>query len=442
MKKIALGLSALTLCIGVAWATLSGLLIDETALAHDATFTIDLRSAGVNTVTATAVWSTPSFSQKSWTNGQISTGTIALDDFTTLGKAKAINSITVATLVDLKKASIVFPGFVLTEGKVWRVKGTTALTAADLAAALSIIPNLDVSHTAGSSIIYTTAPFGARYNSEYFFTSSTPTALQLTSTQFLGGRDDAIITVNGISLRAGAQYTVESSSSATAESLKDAINASRLSSWIVADHQETTDNFHKVTLVSTRVGTLFNFDMSATTPSVSFSDGGLMVGAVNASWAINSPTITITGHGLTTGLAALYTEGDTVITGLVDQTTYFSILVDANRLALASSKNNATAGVSIPLTSSATPTASTLYTLDVLPFVTLPDTGFKWQVSNDNVTYFDVAIASLSIPTDGTSGSKPFDLGKVGFRFLRANAVGPDTGGLALQVTVEGSNSF
>ncbi len=442
MKKIILGISALMLSIGVAWATLSGLLIDEASLAHDATFTIDLRGAGVNTVTATAVWSTPSFSQKSWSNGQISTGTIALDDFTSLVKAKAINSITVATLTDLEKSSIVFPGFVLTEGKTWRKKGTTALTAADLASALDVIPNLDISHTPGSSIIYTTSPFGARYNTEYFLTSSSPTALVLASQNFLGGRDDATIVINGIFMRAGAQFTVGASSSITAESLKDAINSSRLSSWLVADHQETTDDFHKVTLASTRVGTLFNFAMSATTPSVSLSDNGSMVGAVNAAWALSSSNITIPAHELTTGLAALYTEGDTAISGLVDQTTYYSILVDANRIALASSKNNATAGTSIVLASSATPTAETSYLLDVLPFATLPDTGFKWQVSNDNVAYFDVAIASLSIVLDGTSGTKPFDLGEIGFRFLRANAVGPDTGGLALQVTVKGSNTF
>ncbi len=232
---------------------------------------------------------------------------------------------------------------------------------------------------------------------------------------------------------------MESSSSATAESLKDAINASRLSSWLVADHQETTDNFHKVTLASTRIGTLFNFDMSATTPSVSFSDGGVMVGAVNASWAINSPTITITGHGLTTGLAALYTEGDTAITGLVDQTTYYSIPVDANRIALASSKSNATSGITIVLASSATASAATTYVLDILPFVTDTDTGFKWQVSNDNVNYADLEVSSVSWVADGGAGSFSWDFGPVGFRFLRADAAGPQTGGLALKVTVVGS---
>ena len=133
--------------------------------------------------------------------------------------------------------------------------------------------------------------------------------MQLASKFFAGGRDDATVTINGVGLRVNAQFVVGVSSSATAENLKDAINASRLSSFLTAAQVATAGNLHKVTLASSRTGTLYNFGMSASTPAVGFSDSGNMVGGSNPAWALGGNTLDIPSHGMTTGIGSLYTEG-------------------------------------------------------------------------------------------------------------------------------------
>ena len=73
----------------------------------------------------------------------------------------------------------------------------------------------------------------------------------------------------------------------------------------------------------------------------------------NAATAVDNvaETITITGHGLTTGKAVLYTNGSgTTVGGLTNDSVYYIIKVDADTVKLAASAINATAGTAINLT--------------------------------------------------------------------------------------------
>jgi len=69
--------------------------------------------------------------------------------------------------------------------------------------------------------------------------------------------------------------------------------------------------------------------------------------AVNTS----AETITITGHGRSTGDELLYLHGGgTALAGLTTATKYYAIVTDANTIKLATSASNATAGTAINLT--------------------------------------------------------------------------------------------
>jgi hypothetical protein len=60
--------------------------------------------------------------------------------------------------------------------------------------------------------------------------------------------------------------------------------------------------------------------------------------------------LTVTGHGYVTGQGPLFVEntGGSLPTGLATNTQYFAIVVDANRLSLATSVRNAQSGVKVP----------------------------------------------------------------------------------------------
>ena len=72
-------------------------------------------------------------------------------------------------------------------------------------------------------------------------------------------------------------------------------------------------------------------------------------------------TLTVTGHGFTTGEAVVYkqptTTSSSAVGGLSDGTTYYVIKVDTNTIKLATNSSNATAGTAINLTSTGSGTS-------------------------------------------------------------------------------------
>jgi len=88
------------------------------------------------------------------------------------------------------------------------------------------------------------------------------------------------------------------------------------------------------------------------------SDTGKVVKQQKISFTANSTnvstsnnTITLTGHGLSTGDQVYYFAGSNVIGGLSNSKVYFVIAVDANTIKLATSTSNASGGTAISLTS-------------------------------------------------------------------------------------------
>lgn len=71
-------------------------------------------------------------------------------------------------------------------------------------------------------------------------------------------------------------------------------------------------------------------------------------------------TITIAGHGLSTGTPVTYTAANTAIAGLTDATVYYVIRTDADTIQLAANAVDAGAGTQIDLTAVADETGDTL----------------------------------------------------------------------------------
>lgn len=136
---------------------------------------------------------------------------------------------------------------------------------------------------------------------------------------------------------------------------------------------------------------------------------------VFASTAVNTgnSTVTITAHGMVTGLLGQMTTSGALPTGLSLATNYYIIVIDANTVAFASSLNNANAGTKITL--SAQGSGNDTFTPTALAGATA-----TWQVSNDNLNWANwTTPASL---TSGTNLSIVPPLGGIpGFKYMRTN---------------------
>jgi hypothetical protein len=422
---------------------LSGDLINQPSLAYDQNFVVDLQAAGVNTVSADATYSSATLASKTFSDGQVSTGAITIVTAANLIRAKAVNTITVATNADIGLGTCIayaVPGIggkLLCQGRQWRKGSTAHLTAVAIATVLSANGLPATAGGGSSAVVYATAPAnGSIYNAMPLSVSDA--SLTAGAALFSGGRDDAIISVNGTPFKQGVQFTaVAGDNNTTASNLATAIGANtKLASFITATPASAV-----ITVQSKKVGALYNFTLSKGNAgaAVTLTNGNAMVGGANAAWSLSGTNIRIASHGMSTGIAALYTAGSLAIGGLTNQTTYFVAAVDANNIKLADTKAHAVAGTYITLTSSATPTAAHTYTLAPIAFVTAAATGFKWQTSTNNSSWTDVVASSVSWVSGGGAGSTSWDLGKLTPRYLRAAVIAPTTGGLNLHVTVDGS---
>lgn len=125
--------------------------------------------------------------------------------------------------------------------------------------------------------------------------------------------------------------------------------------------------------------------------------------------------ITVTAHGWVTGQAVVYADGGgTQVVGLVDGTTYYVIVVDADNVQLATTKANALAGTEIDITADGVGAAHTLSPVFTATFLENTggsakillsvDAGFSelTPLLADIVTLLGVQEA-LCLPPAGTS---------------------------------------
>lgn len=443
IKKWCLALAAVAITVATARAVgLSGYLVNDPVLAYDQNFTVDLQRAGVNTVSADAVYSSATLTSKTFIDGQVSTGTVTIVTAASLIQSKATNTITVAANSDIGKGTCIayaIPGIggkLLCHGRQWRKGSTSHLTAVAIASVLSA-NGLPANAGGSGDVVYATAPAnGALYNSIPLSVSDA--SLTAGAALFTGGRDQGTAVINGVAFKQGRDYTAVAGDNATTrDNLLTAINANtKVSGFLVASSPDTD----KIKLQSLKVGTVYNFALSSNAgAAMTVTNGGLMTGGRNAAWSLNGTVIALPSHGMETGVAALYTAGAVGISGLTDQTTYFVKAVDANSIKLSDTKAHAVSGTFITLASSNTPTAFHTYTLAPLSFVAATNTGFKWQTSTDNSTWTSIDTSSVSWISDGGAGSKSWSLGKLTPRYLRAAVIAPTSGGLNLRITVNGS---
>lgn len=331
----------------------------------------------------------------------------------------------------LSNAYLTVNGTQYLQGTLWKAMDTSSGTATSIASMLSNITGIAAS--AVSNVVYATATTVGTAGNSFTLTSSTPTALTVGNPTFVGGLSTASVTINGTVLLNGVDWTVGSTSSATAKSISDAIMANSTLNQII---RSTWNASAVVTTTATGVG--FNYSLAAEPASAFTLSGSAMTGGLDADYVVNTPTITITGYGYPLGLSVRYsTAGTTGITGLTNQTTYYVIPVDANTLKLASSKANAVAGTYITLASSST-TGPHTFTLTPTPLTGTP--GLAWQVSNDGTNWFNLSVSSITFSSPYTAGTSYWDFGQLNARYLRANEIAPTTGGWNVTVTINAKN--
>ena len=407
----------------------SASLVNEPALAYSNTYPVDLKQAGVTSVSAKVAFSALSLPAVTFGDGAQAQGSLTVTSYAALVAAAATNTLTVNSTTGIQGTVITLPGHTFQYGIDWAGADTVGNAAVSLAAAIhAAMPFISTSVTGG--VITLTAPAGAYYNS-MSLVSSNPSVVAAGGGTFTGGADDASVRINGQVLTQGLQWTAATSNNATATSLASAVTAA-LGGYLTA-----TPSTNSVNLKAKANGALYNFALASSLPAGLSVSGATMTGGLTPAFTLGSGKIAIPAHGLTTGLQVLYTAGST-LGGLTNQTTYYAVPLDANTLGLASSLNNAKAGTYITITSSPTHTAQLTATLAPLALTGTPQV--LWEVSDDLSTWYPLQAPTVTFPSPYTAATTYYSFGYIGPRYLRLNATGPTTGGAGLKVDLVGTN--
>lgn len=432
----AAGLLALAMVARAGIIIYNATLVDTTALAYNNTYTLNLQANGIGSLSAQAVYSSATIANVTFQDGAQSTGSFTVGNYLALSSASANNSITVASTSNLTGATIALPGFVFVNGIDWATQPTATGTALSLASALATVPFLSVSEAGG--IVYATATYGSYYNS--FALTSNNGNLTVAKPFFTGGQDNAYVAINGVRLQQGSQWTALTSNAATASSLASAINAASLLNNVLS----ASASGALVTSTSTLNGAKYNYRLQTSTPTALAASGGNMISGNDPAFALGGTLFTTAGGAtLTTALPILYSQGSLAIGGLTNQTTYYAVPSNGNSFMLAKYSTSAVAGNAdlVVVTSTNTQTISSehTYTLAALPISGTP--GLSWSASNDGINYAPLQVSSVTISSYSPGGASTFwSFGYIGTQFLRLSVAAPTTGGLALKVTLIGTN--
>lgn len=430
IKLLVASLIALSPVTASAAITLNSTLVDTPSLAHDATYVQDLQGLKVSGLSGQAVISlAPTPASSSFHDGTQSIGQLVVTDYSVLSATSATNSITVASTSGLTGATIAVPGYTLKEGIDWAIGATTSLTAASIQAAFAKVTFLQVSRI--GAVITLRAPIGTAYNSTGL-TTTAPSSLTIATPTFAGGRNNAIVTINGVMLTQGTQWSAGGSNTAAASSLSGAINTA------LGAVLTSTPTVGTINLKSDFNGSVYNYKLASSVAAITIS-GALMTGGTDPDISVGSTVISVDDHGMSLGEAALM--AGTGFTNLTSGTTYFAIPLSDDSLSLATSKSNALVGTAITITAIATHTVANTATLS--PLAASGSPSLKWQSSDDGSSWTDLDISSLPssvVASDPSEAS--WNFGTPSYRFLRANVHGPTTGGVSLSLALRGIDSL
>lgn len=410
-------------------------LVNETALAHNNTYPLDMQANGINALSAQALYSSATVTSATFQDGSQAVGSFTVASFSALVAKSATNNITVVSTTNLTGAAIVLPGYVFVNGIDWATGVNRTATALSIKNALSVVPWLKVS--ASGPVVYATATVGAFYNSMQMLCSNSN--ITVATPFFTGGQTNASFTINGVVKNQGLSWTAATSNNATASSIATAINASEsLSPKISALASGAVVN-----LTSKLADSLYNYSLVSSTPAALSVSGVKMTGGTAPAFRLGSTIFNVANDGLSLALPVLYT-GSPAIGGLATGTTYYAVPVDANDFMLSKYSTSAVAGVDlVVITSTNTQLSADTYTLAPLGIAGIP--SFKWQVSNDNSTWSDLSVSSVTMGATGTPYATPpsitfWSFGYIGTRYIRLNVVAPTAGAISLKVITIGSN--
>lgn len=443
MKKLLIVVGCL-LAAGSAMAaqtTYSATLVNETSLGNDTNYEVDPKALGSDSVSAVAAYSSATVSNVTFSMGRVSTGAFTIANTTGLTTSYATNNITVVSNTGLSGIVITFRGASITEGIDWFTGATSSYTAASLASAMnSRFTSITSTAPAGSSVIYSTATTAGKAANTWAMSSSDPSKVRVASTTLSGGRDNAIVSINGTQLRANTNFATTGTAAATATSLAAAINANATLAALVTAHASGS----VVTSTSVAVGTVTRYALYSSTSAITTSGATMVMGA-DAATTKNSDTLTVTAHGLGSGYGLWFSTGSGVaLSPLVVGTTYYTIPVTANTFKLATTKANALAGTAITFTSSSTLTSAPSYTLNAPVIAGTP--ALVWQVSNDGTYWvnfssntYGAVVPPVTMSSYLLGGAvMGWDFGRVPYDRMRLKVTAPTSGGIWLKVNVVG----
>lgn len=243
--------------------------------------------------------------------------------------------------------------------------------------------------------------------------------------------------LNGVRWAAGVDWTPVATTTGCAKALSDAIMASVSSATFVSTWTASV-----VVCTATTVG-VNAYEMATSTPfgmrlnlSSTARVAAFLNGAVSSVDPAADTIITASNHGYGTGFAVwLGTGGFTTPGNLSNGTTYYAIKVNNNQLKLATTKANAVLGTGIDLTTLA---GGGTFSLNPVVMPATTGSGFRWQASNDNSTFVDLSVSSITVIPTLTSGTTSWDLGTVNYRYYRFKYLTPAQGGANMTLTGNG----
>ena len=411
-------------------------LVNESALARDTSFSVDQQALGADVTAAQATYSSAAPDAVAFSDGQVASGVVTVASLGGLIPAYMHVTITVAATSTLSGMLISVPGVVLKARYDWAIGATTAQTAANIAAAITAkMPGI-VASSVGSVVYATATSIG--YDGTI---TVSPTSSGLVLGTRYAGSSNATLAINNISLTANHDWSPGASVSEAATSIAAAINAHSILKLLVSATANSPSP-GQVTVVSRRAGYGSNYSMASSAPSALTLSGPAMTGGADSAYSLGGLIFSIPAHGLSTGLAVLYTQAaGKPIGGLTDKATYYVAAVTADHISLATSKANAINSVFVTFTSSSTPAVGGSDAYSLAPLAISGTPSFKWQVSSNGSSWSDVAADSVTM-TSYSLATKTWNFGVIGFRYLRLAVVGPTTGGIYLSVQATAQAAF
>lgn len=349
----------------------------------------------------------------------------------------------------LRNAYFTLNGVNYRNGYAWTdVSGTSTGTAASIASFINGVSTQNpvaggglgsvTATRAGGVITLTSIVAGTSGNAVTLSATPSSGGLVIGSANFTGGRDNAYITINGTTLTLGIDFgtpTVSSTTANVATAIAAAINANAtLAPLITAQALSSV-----ITSTSDAVGLAKNYTtVSSTQSKLSFSNA-TMTGGTDSALTLNSGSIALPSHGFTTALPVLLSTGGATMGPLVNQTTYYVVVIDASHVGLSSTSAVAQIGNYLTITSTATQVSAHTVTLAPGTFIQGPAAG-KWQVSNDTTTpainWTDLSTSSSTFTPVAGGTTQVWDFGLFDYRWIRYIVVGPMQGAISLKVNV------